>query len=82
MKKQEYFSLEKETVDLPYISEPPRTQTKNKNTSSRTSKNWQSKNRTSVRLQQEMGVLSLWQGEKGNHRLAVELPQNSELHSK
>ena len=27
-----------------------------------------------------MGVLSLQQGEKGNHRLVVELPQNSELH--
>ena len=27
-----------------------------------------------------MGVLSLWQGEKGNHGLAVELPQKSELH--
>ena len=27
-----------------------------------------------------MGELSPWQGEKGNHRLAVELPQDSELH--
>ena len=27
-----------------------------------------------------MGVLSLWQGEKGNHRFSVDLPQNSELH--
>ena len=27
-----------------------------------------------------MGVLSLWQGEKGNHGFAVHLPKNSELH--